>query len=193
MGSDISSMAHIRCTFDAATTGDAPPPLRWFVTGGAGTGKSYVINLLRELIIRSYAANDAVLLAAPTGVAAFNIGGVTLYYALKLPFEDGHRAVATSTYTELSGEKVLELRMLWKKVKFLIIDEISMVGSNTFSNVSRHLIQILCKLTTFGGINIIVVGDFYQLSPCQVMVDLQWRTMETGVPYEAAPSKSTAA
>eukprot|EP00884_Botryococcus_braunii_P002205 jgi/Botrbrau1/11986/Bobra.0115s0022.1 len=142
----LSQRAHIRSTFDAATTGDAPPPLRWFVTGGAGTGKSYVINLLRELIIRSYAANDAVLLAAPTGVASFNIG-------------------ATSTYTELSGEKVLELRMLWKKVKFLIIDKISMVGSTTHLNVSRRLVQILCKSSTFGGINIIVVGDFYQLPP----------------------------
>eukprot|EP00884_Botryococcus_braunii_P010685 jgi/Botrbrau1/19618/Bobra.0735s0002.1 len=54
---------------------------------------------------------------------------------------------------------------MWKKVKFLIVDELSMFGSNTFMNVSRRLVQILCKSSTFGGINIIAVGDFYQLPP----------------------------
>jgi hypothetical protein len=59
---------HIRASLAAAGGEGAPEPLRWFLTGGAGVGKSFVINLLRELILRAYPqGQDPVLLAAPTG------------------------------------------------------------------------------------------------------------------------------
>jgi AAA domain len=107
---------HLRCSQQNAASGTpASPPLHWFITGGAGVGKSFVMNLVRELIIRACGADvNAVKMTAPTGeasphtstchficysslaplltlmcvsagVAAFNISGVTLHQALKLP------------------------------------------------------------------------------------------------------------
>ena len=61
-------------------------PLRLFVTGGAGTGKSFLIQLIREMLLRLHLN---VVLTAPTGIAAYNIGGLTLHTAFCLPIEHG--------------------------------------------------------------------------------------------------------
>ena len=64
------------------------------------------------------------MLVAPTGVAAFNIGGLTIHYAFWLPVEHGN----LTRYTKLSAEKLHQLRLLlYKDVHTVIIDEISMV------------------------------------------------------------------
>ena len=68
--------------------GPAPSPLRLFITGGAGTGKSHVISVIHEHVERTHTkSGNACMLAAPTGVAAFNIGGLTIHRALNLPVE----------------------------------------------------------------------------------------------------------
>lgn len=95
-----------------AALAPTPPPLRLFVTGGAGVGKSFLIAALHELAVRSHqgvvVAEAAVRLAAPTGVAASNIGGSTLHHLLSLPVENVHRGMgaATITYTALRGLKL---------------------------------------------------------------------------------------
>jgi DNA replication protein DnaC len=87
-----------------------------FVTGGAGTGKSFLIAALHELCLRAHqgsvGAVAAVRLAAPTGVAASNIEGSTLYYLLSLPVENVRqgRSAGTITYTALRGAK-LQVRL----------------------------------------------------------------------------------
>ena len=58
---------------------EAPPPLRMIVSGTAGTGKTYLIHCIQLLL------GDRVCVAAPTGVAAFNIDGHTLQFLLSLP------------------------------------------------------------------------------------------------------------
>uniref|UniRef100_A0A1X7T5X1 ATP-dependent DNA helicase n=1 Tax=Amphimedon queenslandica TaxID=400682 RepID=A0A1X7T5X1_AMPQE len=65
-----------------------PSPFRMFITGGDGTGKSHVISVIKEHLERAHiGAGNACVLMAPTGVAAFDIGGLTIHWALNLPVE----------------------------------------------------------------------------------------------------------
>ena len=101
---------------------------------------------------------------APTGVAAFNIGGLTIHRALNLPVEHGN----STTYRKLGAERLKELRQSWKYVNTIIIDEISMVSYKTMSFIHKRLTEIKGTDDTevlFGGLNVIAVGDFFQLPP----------------------------
>ena len=68
-----------------------PNPLRIFITGSAGTGKSHVISVIKEHLECAHIVDEnACILIAPTGAAAFNIGGLTIHRALNLPVEHGN-------------------------------------------------------------------------------------------------------
>ena len=111
-----------------------PEPLHVFITGGAGTGKSHLIALIKEHTQRSHTGSqNACMLVAPTGVAAFNIGGLTIYYAFRLPVDHGN----STRYTKLSAERLHQLRLLLKDVHTLIIDEISMVSYETLGFIHQ--------------------------------------------------------
>lgn len=80
---------HVHATAEVARTGqDAPRQLLEFVTGGGGTGKSFLIKLVTEMLRRTHPDGEPVVLTAPTGVAAFNIRGSTIHRALGLPVEN---------------------------------------------------------------------------------------------------------
>mgnify|MGYP001807192588 CR=1 FL=1 len=80
---------HVHATAEAARAGQDPPrQLLEFVTGGGGTGKSFLIKLVTEMLRRTHLEGKPVVLTAPTGVAAFNIRGSTIHRALGLPVED---------------------------------------------------------------------------------------------------------
>ena len=142
-----------------------PEPLHVFITGGAGTGKSHLIAVIKEHTERSHTGSqNACMLMAPTGVAVFNIGGLTIHYAFRLPVEHGN----LTRYTKLSAERLHQLRLLLKDVHTLIIDEISMVSYETLGFIHQRLTEIKGTDDTevyFGGLSIIAVGDFYQLPP----------------------------
>ena len=145
---------------------DTPPrPLRMFITGGTGTGKSHVISVIREHLERTHlGAGSRCILMAPTGVAAFNIGGLTIHRALNLPVEHSH----STRYHKLSADKFDQLRRDWRNVDTVVIDEISMVSYQTLCFVHRRLTEIKGMdnvVTLFGGLNVIAVGDFFQLLP----------------------------
>ena len=140
-----------------------PKPIRIFITGGAGTGKSYVIRAIREHIERSVQGSDQVhgcMVMAPTGVAAFNMDGLTIHRALNLQVE--HRRSAY--HLKLTAVALRERRMLWRGIHTIIIDEISMVSYEVLQSVHYRLCEIFANDDTFGGLNVIAVGDFYQLS-----------------------------
>ena len=108
-----------------------------------------------------------VLLTAPTGVAAFNIGGMTLHSALFL------NVGRFGGYQPLSSERLNLLRTTISSLLLLIIDEVSMVGSNMLLEIHRRLQQIkgVGSDSMFGGVSILAVGDLYQLPPvCQPSV-----------------------
>ncbi|XP_060756276.1 uncharacterized protein LOC132867382 [Neoarius graeffei] len=144
-------------------------PFYYFLTGGAGCGKSHVIKcvhqeatrILRELPrFRDHAdmSQPAVLLTAFTGTAAFNIAGVTLHSVLKLP-----RSLKPP-YQGL-GNALDEVRAALSNAEILIIDEISMVSKELFAYVNWRFQQIRGNKKPFGGISVLAVGDFYQLPP----------------------------
>ena len=102
-------------------------PLRIIVCGTAGTGKSYLIHCLRLLL------KDKVRVAAPTGVAAFNIDGHTLHSLLNLPTK--------GEFKDLQGEQLHHMQESLANMEYLIIDEMSMVGRKIFGQVDKRLRQ----------------------------------------------------
>ena len=100
-----------------------------------------------------------VLLTAPTGTAAHNIGGVTLHSAFLLPLGQ------TKSCATLSDDKRNTLRSKTSNLQLLIIDEISMVGTNLFLQLHCRLCEIKCSKQPFGGVSVLAFGDMYQLKP----------------------------
>ncbi|XP_035675782.1 uncharacterized protein LOC118415349 [Branchiostoma floridae] len=145
-----------------------PQPLRLLVTSGAGCGKSFLIKVLNEYLIRiSNHPTSPVILTAPTGVAAFNIGGSTVHSALSLPVD--HTQRGKTKYLPLGAEKLSQLRRKFNNIHTIFIDEISMISNDRLEHIHLRLSEI--KDTTadqhsyFGNLNIIVFGDFFQLKP----------------------------
>ena len=78
-------------------------PLHVFITGGTVTGKSHLISVIKEHIERSHTGSqNACMLVAHTGVAAFNIGSLTIHHAFRLPVEHGN----STKYMKLSAERL---------------------------------------------------------------------------------------
>ncbi len=130
-----------------------PPPLHMIVSGTAGTGKSYLIHCLRLLL------NDQLRVAAPTGVAAFNINGHTLHSLFSLPTK--------GDFKDLQGEHLHRLQQSLSPMKYCIIDEMSMIGRKLLGQVDRRLRQIFPHRAqeVFGGCSCLLFGDFGQLPP----------------------------
>lgn len=119
-----------------------------FVTGQAGTGKSTLIELLKERY-------KGVPVLAPTGVAALNVGGVTINSYFQIP-------PRIMNHDEI---KPLKNQQAFKKLKFLIIDEISMVRADMMDVIDISLRKNIEKDIPFGGVRMIVIGDLFQLPP----------------------------
>ncbi|OXG73905.1 ATP-dependent DNA helicase PIF1 [Cryptococcus neoformans MW-RSA36] len=132
-----------------------------FFTGSAGTGKSVLLREIIHGLRNKYAKNpDAVAVTASTGIAACNIGGVTLH-------SFGGVGLATDTPEILLRKLKLNKKASgrWTKTKVLIIDEVSMVDGAMFDKFCK-LGQLIRKNSKpWGGIQIIVTGDFFQLPP----------------------------
>lgn len=145
------------------------PPLRIFISGGGGTGKSHLLKAIREHILMA-TNNRGCVVCAPTGVAAFNVGGRTVHGLLSIPVDQHHRQSAL--VPPLRDELLMEKVEMFQDVDYLIIDEISMVSQNLLCKINARLNQIMCKGKAppgmdFGGLSVIFVGDLYQLKPIQ--------------------------
>ena len=135
-----------------------------FITGGAGVGKSFLIQVLVDNISLQtslFSGSNPVLVLAPTGVAAHNIGGQTIHFALKMPIEHGYRRDSA----QLSSATLRKLRFSYKNIHTIIIDEISMVSAFMLEQIHLRLQFIKDSELPFGGMNVILVGDFFQLRP----------------------------
>ena len=100
------------------------------------------------------------LVTAFTGTASFNINGMTLHSAFQL----------TGRGRGISDEKKTILRTQLHRLQQITIDEISMVGEQTFKDVNNRCCMIKYSdgnKQDFGNINILAVGDLYQLAPVQ--------------------------
>ena len=123
-----------------------------FLTGNAGTGKSFVLDQVIDYFDK-HDANYAV--AAPTGIAAINIGGTTLHSLLRIRPQILTKGPSRSTLTQFSR--------LFKHGGTLIIDEISMCRLDMFEYLVKTIAQ--CEQDYGIDIQVVLVGDFYQLPP----------------------------
>ena len=142
--------------------GQSPPQLLLHVDGVAGSGKTFVLlktcARIQELAQQAGKPNP-VFRAAPTGIAAFNIIGRTLHALLRLPVKGKKFDVSLATLQSLQA--------LFRDCRFLIIDEKSMIDIKTLSLIDDRLRAILPVTSDqpFGGVNILLCGDFFQLPP----------------------------
>lgn len=126
-----------------------------FLTGEAGTGKSTILRQFREC------CNRECVFLAPTGIAAVNVGGATLHSFFMLK-----PGLLTPDSIEEIGSK--KKRALIRKTRTIVIDEISMVRSDVFVAIDFRLRELASgnnRHKPFGGKQIILVGDFFQLPP----------------------------
>jgi Helix-turn-helix domain/AAA domain/Helicase len=171
-----------------------------FLTGKAGTGKTTFLRYIRENCFKKMAV------VAPTGVAAINAGGVTMHSFFQLPFgpfipvsrsswdddvtRDSDGAWRNSNPGDRDRSATTDQHSLFKNIRFnaakrellqelelLVIDEISMVRADTLDAVDtilRHFRQQ--PLTPFGGVQMLYIGDLFQLPP--VVSNEEWALLK---------------
>ena len=122
-----------------------------FVTGRAGTGKSTLLNYL------SWNTSKQLVISAPTGVAALNVGGQTIHSLFRLPI---------GVIADHDIDQSAELKKLLNTIDTLVIDEVSMVNADLLDAIDRSLRQARQrKNEAFGGVQVVLFGDPYQLAP----------------------------
>ncbi|MBS3807232.1 MAG: helix-turn-helix domain-containing protein [Bacteroidales bacterium] len=143
-----------------------------FLTGKAGTGKT---TFLKNIVGQTY---KKTLVAAPTGIAAINAGGVTLHSLFQLPFGVflpttpplEHQSLNTKVNTPGSIRKSMRInshkRKLIREMELLIIDEVSMLRADTLDAIDTVLRNVRRQRSApFGGIQVVFIGDLLQLPP----------------------------
>ena len=140
-----------------------PSPPLVIVHGGAGSGKSRVISSLYTMLTETFKREGDdpncpyVVLTSFTGAASANINGQTLHSLFGFKFG--------ATFLSMPERQRAEKRLLFRNLRFVIIDEISMVSSDMFYNLDLRLREITMVDTLFGGVSVFVFGDLYQLQP----------------------------
>ena len=149
---------------------EKPDPFRIFLSGGAGVGKSFLVKVITEQLKRilkepgqNYDEEPPALVTASTGKAATNIDGTTLHSAILLPI------YGKGTYgkkKKLIGEEIHKLRLKYKKyLQVLLIGQISTTGDKSFDDLNQRLQEIKENyIESFGGVFILLIGDFFQLT-----------------------------
>jgi hypothetical protein len=132
----------------AALKAKAPVVL---LTGRAGTGKSWFV---RELVRKDPLTPQVVL--APTGLAAMNIGGQTIHSFFGFPPRPLIGLEEKPNWFVTKNVRVL---------KRIIVDEVSMLRADVLDAMDRRLQQARKSVQPFGGVQMLLVGDFYQLPP----------------------------
>ncbi|TPX41181.1 hypothetical protein SeLEV6574_g06218 [Synchytrium endobioticum] len=128
-----------------------------FFTGCAGTGKSFTLQAVIQELKRQ---NKKYAVTAPTGMGAVQIRGVTLYsFAGIGQGKESKEKLATQVLNR--RDKVVA----WKELDVLIIDEISMLSADILEKVEYVASEARKKKKVFGGVQVIISGDFYQLPP----------------------------
>ena len=131
-----------------------------FLTGKAGTGKTTFLRYIRSNTKKNLAV------VAPTAVAAINAGGVTIHSFFQVPFGPILPTPHTNAFTEFSGKSFgPEKSKIIKCLDLLIIDEISMVRADTLDYIDRVLRFVKGSSRPFGGVQLLMIGDLYQLPP----------------------------
>ena len=137
--------------FRAKNEDRRPPPLRLQIDVGGGTGKSYMVKVISSHLqanAASYGRPSPVVRAAPTGVASNQIGGQTLHSLLRLPVDGNYRSLSETPTT---------LNALQRRFR----------GIHYLAWIDQRLREVFPENRDefFGGLSVILIGDFFQLPP----------------------------
>ncbi len=149
-----------------------------FLTGEPGAGKTYVIN---QYIAWLEAAGLSVAVTASTGIAATHIGGMTIHSWSGLGIRD--------TLTPYDLDKIAtneKVSRRAKKANVLIIDEVSMLDARVLDMVNMVLKTVRQKPEPFGGLQVVLVGDFFQLPPVTKQGDVMTYAFQSKAWEEAS-------
>ena len=148
-----------------------------FLTGKAGTGKTTFLRRLKEECPKQ------MTVVAPTGVAAINAEGVTIHSLFQLPpqlfipTDETRRRLFSEMQMRAAKQRVL------RNLELLVIDEVSMVRADLLDTIDAVLRHFKHRPTIpFGGVQLLVIGDLFQLSP--VVREEEWRLLQ---PYYNGP------
>lgn len=133
-----------------------------FLTGKAGTGKSTFLRYICKNL------NKKFVVLAPTGVAAVNVGGVTIHSFFQMPLRPVPPDDKDYSYAALkkSGKLSRKKRSLISELELIVIDEVSMVRPDMIDFIDRTLRAVRDKRRVpFGGVQLLLVGDIFQLEP----------------------------
>ena len=128
-----------------------------FLTGAPGSGKTYTLNAYLDYLKKH---GIDVAITAPTGIAASHIGGTTLHSFFGIGIKE--------SLSQYDIENLTEKKYIWdrlKNLKVLVIDEVSMLSPALFESIDAVLKTFKFSHEAFGGIQVILVGDFFQLPP----------------------------
>lgn len=154
-----------------------------FLTGKAGTGKT---TLLKQIVETTH---KKTVVAAPTGIAAINAGGVTLHSLFHLPFgsfiPDSVLPNNVNVTFQLNTSRTLiqnlkmnsQKKALLREMELLIIDEVSMLRADLLDAIDAILRYVRRSQTPFGGLQILFIGDLWQLPP--VVKNEEWAVLKT--------------
>ena len=142
-----------------------------FLTGKAGTGKTTFLRRLKQECPKQMAV------VAPTGVAAINAEGVTIHSLFQLPpqlflpTDEARRQLFSEMQMRANKQRVL------RNLELLVIDEVSMVRADLLDTIDAVLRHFKHRPTIpFGGVQLLVIGDLFQLSP--VVREEEWRLLQ---------------
>lgn len=135
----------------------------FFFTGRAGSGKSVVLKYMSDRLNEKY-DNEGVYLTATTGIAACAIEGTTLHHFAGLGI-DINTWTSEELIKKLRKRSMQSITNRWKIAKVLFIDEVSMLDPLIFEKMDRIAREIRSNRLPFGGIQVILTGDFFQLPP----------------------------
>lgn len=151
-----------------------------FLTGKAGTGKTTFLKYIREN------SHKKMAVTAPTGVAAMNAGGTTLHALFWLPFgtfiedyplqwneQDSHIYNKSRLFSTIKLTR--QRRAILQELELLVIDEVSMVRADTLDAIDVILKSVRRDMRPFGGVQMLFIGDLYQLPP--VVRDHEWQVL----------------
>lgn len=156
---------HFKLAFDFVN--DTQCPL--YLTGKAGTGKTTFLKYVKQH------CSKRMIVVAPTGVAAINAGGVTMHSFFQLPFGPyvphipkgfGMNDNVANRTTLLKNLRLTNIkRKIIEELELLIIDEVSMLRSDMLDAIDTILRSIRRNQKPFGGVQVLLIGDLYQLPP----------------------------
>ncbi|MBK9074809.1 MAG: helix-turn-helix domain-containing protein [Flavobacteriales bacterium] len=153
-----------------------------FLTGKAGTGKTTFLHVLAASTHKRF------IILAPTGIAALNAKGVTIHSQFLLPFgafvpertlpPDAQGGAFTDQHTLASRHPLNALRrQVLREVDLLIIDEVSMLRADLLDAIDYRMRAAKgVQHKSFGGAQVLLIGDLYQLPP--VVKDAEWQVMK---------------